>query len=287
MAALKRTERKLYPCIRMPALMTGLFIFSLASPAHAESARAPVGITTTLSASSTLHAPESADRASESSLALVPSYAIAESYDLSAQIIFSRQLENEMKSSVSDAVVGISRSNLPVNQFLRLSPRLAATIAVNEYSRERDSLRFALHFKPTFKFDLSRLGRVDWGGMNRVIFNHQFSVTRNFHSFKTSRTGSSNIAYSTSYAGTLGYRFPQRVTLAGSFTRAIGWSYEGHPKHNFELAQELSYSLSEHVELALGHSNAGAAFKENGRDSNIAFHDVSDSTVFGSVTLSY
>ena len=286
MAALKRTERKLYPGVQTPALLASLSILFFASPVHAETANAPVGITTTLSASSTLHSPESADRASESSLALVPSYAISEDYRLNAQIVFSRQLENEMKSSVSDAVVGINRSSLPINRFLRLSPRLAATIAVNEYSREHDSLRFALHFKPTFKFDLSRIAGADVG-MSRIVFNHQFSVTRNFHSYSTSRTGSSNISYSTSYTGTLGYRFPQGLTLAGSFTRAIGWSYEGHPKNNFELAQELSYSLSEHVELALGHSNAGAAFKENGRDSNIAFHDVSDSTVFGSVSLSY
>ncbi len=192
----------------------------------------------TIQASTSLHDPDDADRESELGVALNPGLSIGEQLSLSVHASFKKELENEMKSTLGNTKVALTHSALELNPFMSWSPAFATTIATSEESLQKDYLRFALHLQPGLTVDLSRLG------LRGLTLTQGISLSKSFHEFRVGRTGASNTSHSLSGRLTAAYSVTDRIGLSASYLRAVGWTYGGSPKNNFELSEELSFALT-------------------------------------------
>lgn len=238
-------------------------------------------LSTTVSANSSLHEVGHIDRESSLDVLLSPSYRLSDFLTLNGSLSIRQNFEHERVTEISNTKLSLSVPAITLNPFMRLTPVLASTIATHYEAIKKDSLVGALHLQPSLSISFAQIGLPALTIIERV------SLTRNIHTYETSRTGASNTRYSIGNTVTAAYSFNDRLSLSATFNRAIGFTYGGAAKNNFLLSQALEYSVSDGWSVAAGHVNEGSAFKENGIDSNLSLFNPNASSVFGSVTFAY
>lgn len=113
------------------------------------------------------------------------------------------------------------------------------------------------------------------------------SLRKNFHQYDTAINGSVNTAYSSSQTFSIGYDWASGVGISASFIHKNGLTYQNNIKEAFEHNEELGYTINKTFAVAVGHTNAGNALKENGSDSNLALINDNTSLVYASLTTNF
>lgn len=254
--------------------------FSNNSSEEESKATRSFGLSGSIETSSSLHSFE--DHRHQASLtgSLSPGYKLTEKIKMTGVISASRDLvakypENEL----SNPKLSLSYTTR-LNPYLVFRPLIAGVYALNEASVKRDSYIGSVQFEPRISLDLARIGLSDLGLM------YQFGISKNFHEFTVNRVGTSNTEYLMSNTLALGYQILEPLSISLIGVLSTGLTYDTRsPKNSFTLAQELSYQVIEQVSLSISHANGGAAYKENGVDTNISLIDENASMVAAGLTL--
>jgi len=243
------------------------------------------GIAANLEVANSLHEMQAAEHTSDATLLIDGSYSLSDTTKLGLRLKATQMLENEMETTFGDTQISASRKGITLNPFLTLTPKLAMTLPSSKASRLGDSLMIATSLQPKLETAFTHLG--DQSPLSPLKITQSLSLTKNFHTFDTSLEGKANSTVSISYNLIAAYSLSDKWEISASALRGWGNTYHGHWKNNFELSEELSYSPTDKISLAVGHANGGAAYKENGTDSNIRIFNPNDSTVYGSLSVSY
>ncbi len=163
---------------------------------------------------------------------------------------------------------------------LSFNPRVGGWAPTDQDAYDDKSYRGALELEPQVGFDISHLG-VPVSGFYRL------SLRQNFYQYDRSNTGKSNeeiritnrVSTSVSILNWLG------VSLDARFVQ--GQTYSKVWKERFSLGESVDVSLSDSLQVSVGHDNSGSAFKPDGRTSNIEVYDESQSIYSGAVTYQF
>lgn len=232
----------------------------------------------------TLHEPGAYDQAAESSVIVSPSFELSENYTFSVLGILAKEHTSEDQRLIfANTRLSVSRKALPVYEFISFAPVVSLIAPTNRFSVESDRFQGALRTGGNLNFDFKKTALP-------VTASLGLMYVRNFHEFTLNAKGSPNIRETLTPSLSLGLGFAEGKGKEGKgkgkvfelrFSSAFvsAWSYRGVVQNRFEMAQALAYRATEKINLYVGHSNAGRAFKANGRESNMALFDKNASTV--------
>ncbi|MEQ1721970.1 MAG: hypothetical protein ABL930_02260 [Pseudobdellovibrio sp.] len=202
----------------------------------------------------------------------------------STVLAYSQNLRDEYTKTASDwSDIPVSFSfnstkfKLTDEQNARISYSLTAVIPNSQYSVKKDQLQTSLSGK--IGFSVAPIG-------DGFSYGVGVSLGRNFHAYEEDINGSVLNQYSSNQSLSLGYGMGD-WSIGADFINRTRLTYKGNTKSSFEISEELGYSVSEHFSVAIGHSNGGSTLKPNGTDSNIDIYNENNSTVYGSLGLSY
>ncbi len=105
------------------------------------------------------------------------------------------------------------------------------------------------------------------------------NIGKNFHRYEEDVNGAVLSQYSSNQSLTLGYGL-ESFSASISYVHKTRISYQNSTREGFELTQTIAYAFTQAFSLTLGHTNAGAALKANGQDSNFAVVNEDNSVVF-------
>jgi len=235
-----------------------------------------------LDVGSNLYPVGSEDHSANSSLVLLPSYNLNPEWNLGLVLSTAKDLTGMRQLTFFDPSIRIQHSAWKLNPFLSMTPILGVIVPASERSRERESLITAV--RPSFRF-VGDLSRVRKSVIRDVSVVYELAVSRAFHQFETSTTGSVNTAWRLSNWLSLGYNPDSPWSVSADFIRNTGWSYQGGARHSFSLGETLSYQVDPRFTISLGHTNEGDVLRANGLSSNIQVFDSTSSRVFTSFTV--
>jgi len=254
------------------------FLATVSSQAKEESSSKSFGITGGVTALSSLHELSHVDHRASIVFGFIPKYSISRSVTLSSALAFTKDLEGDQEFTIEDPEVSLGYQK-KLNPYLVFGSDLGVAIAVNPDSIRNDSLIFATSLSPALTLDFSRFGASGLSLTNAMAF------TKAFHEFRTKASGPSNIEYALSEALVLSYRFLEKFSVSATGAYAFGWTYAGVLNQSFKVKESLGYQITDVLAAAIGHSNSGRSFLENGVDSNISIFNGESSTVYGSLQI--
>ncbi|MEN9723434.1 MAG: hypothetical protein RJB38_1420 [Pseudomonadota bacterium] len=233
---------------------------------------------------SNLLAGEASAQSVSSSLLLIPSYQISETWSAGAIVAALKNLSGWREFSLFDPSVRVMHAPLSLNPYLSVSPSFWAVIPVSERSLRSETLVTA--FRPVLRFsgNFSRLRGEFW---KQVFVSHEVGLSKAFHVYRTSLGGAPNTSWRLSNWLNAGYSWSSKWSFSIDFIRNAGWSYEGQARHSFSLGETLSYQVTPACSLSVGHTNEGDVLRANGLSSNIQIFDSVGSRFFTSVLYSF
>ncbi len=273
--------------IGLCALLAGLValipqsVTANTSTSSANAIKSPLSVTAVTEISSSLHRFDDIRHSASASFWLAPSLRFSEDVKLSFLAIFNKELTGERKNSMRNGSITARFKSVPLGSVVKFSHAVSAIIPLNEDARDRQSLVLGLKAAPRLLFDLEKFG------LDPITGHVQSSITKNLHQFKTSTTGSSNREWVWTNWLQLNFAIWRKLTLSTSFVHSNLWTYEANRSQSFEISEEIAWDFSDHISLAVGHSNSGNAVKANGLNSNIDLFDPQGSTMYGSLSFSY
>ena len=236
----------------------------------------------TLELGSNLYSSGSSDYSASSSLVLIPTWRWTPDWTVAMSLSAAKDLTGFRDLVLYDPSLRISRSAVSLNPFFSVSPAVGMILPATSRSREREGLITAVRPALRLSADLSRLKKPV---LRDVSLMYEVAVSRAFHQYTTSTTGSVNTAWKLSNLVSLGYAPGERWSFSADFMRNTGWSYQGGARHSFSLGESVNYQFSRAISLAVGLTNDGDVLRANGLNSNIAIFDSTSSRVFTSFTV--
>ncbi len=166
---------------------------------------------------------------------------------------------------------------------ITLTPFASGVIPVSKNSLKRDELKTAISAGASFGIipdGISPETDCFWS------FAIGITAGRNFHTYDTDINGKVLNRYSSNQTLNISYNYKD-FSFGVEFINKTRWTYQGNVKSAFEHSQEIGYNVTDNVSVAVGHSNGGSALKANGVDSNLELVNENDSSVYGTLGLSF
>ncbi len=229
--------------------------------------------------STSLHEVADIDRSVDTQFVFMPSIQLNEDLKLGVKLALIQNILHERETKLKNTKLSLSHSALSLNPFLSIIPSISATFPTDTILPRRDSFLSAATAQAKVAFDFSRIG------LTQLSLLTSMAATKNAHEFETNRLGESNTSLSLLASLNTTLHILQTLSLELYGERSVGFTYQGTSKNNFELTETLSYTFTPQTSFSLGHSNAGAAYRENGTDSRVALFNPNDSTVFVGMTI--
>lgn len=253
-------------------------------PANAMLAAPPSGakiwtVMSSLSRSSSLYDHQDGTRRDSGDVFARLGLRVTENWGLSAAVSHSSDLNNDEYTGFGDLSLGASRRPVTMGSALVWVPAIALVVPTSKHSQVYQNLLFAtggtisMSVRPELlKENLS----VGFG----------VGVTRLVHQYEENSLGGINTEWSSRQFASVGYTFG-RFSISAQLMHRNSLSYQGTMRESFDHTEDLSYQASDNLSLSVGHSLSGSVFRPNGQDSNLAFVNENDSTVYGSLTVFY
>ena len=167
--------------------------------------------------------------------------------------------------------------------MITLTPFATAVIPASQNSLKRDDLKTSLSAGLSFAIIPDGVSPSRDGNWSLAV---GISGGQNIHAYSTDVNGKVLNKYLSNQTLNLGYAY-KAVSFMVEFINKTRWTYEGNVKSAFVHSEEIGFAINEHVGLAIGHSNTGSALKANALDSNLDFINENDSSIYGSLSLSF
>ncbi len=200
---------------------------------------------------------------------------LSKTYNLSLRSGFSQDLHDSQKDDFADSIFSLNHATYSWGRYLQISPSVAAIAPTSKSSSQVENLQGAGRLGATFSLN--------------PLINPQLALGltlsggQNFHAYETDINGAVLNKYAFRQTFAVGYSWGP-FALSGTFIHKNGVTYQNNLTEAFEHVEEASYTYKKYS-FALGHTNKGAAFKENGSDSNYALINENDSVVYGALTF--
>ncbi|NDD92349.1 hypothetical protein EBZ37_09715 [bacterium] len=217
-----------------------------------------------------------------SSLVLIPNYRFHPSWSVGMVLSASKDWTGESELTLLDPALKLSRSAATLNPYLSIAPSFGIVLPVSERTRSRESMIVAARSSLRLNADLAALKKPV---VQNVSASYELGVSRAFHEYSTSSSGSVNTAWRISNLASVAYTFNPKWSVSADFMRSVGLSYQGGARHAFSVGETLNYEFDPRVSFSVGHSNEGDVLRANGVDSNISIFDSTNSRVFTSLTV--
>lgn len=238
------------------------------------------GLDASLSYASNMYAEGEYDKASSTSLSLIPSAKLTDKTTFSIRTNFIKDHEGAENFYMSNTTLRLSNKTAEVTPNLTWSNRLDGIVPTNRDSQLTDRLRGAVAVGTSLRYsNKNTVLPFTMGGV--------FAVQRNFHEYNINADGANNNAYGITQGLTLDLQFTDSLTLsiAGNYRTAI--NYDNNQKYSYDTSIDLDYGLSDNFSISTGISNGGSALKANGIDSNISFTDKKTAELNVAMNFSY
>ncbi len=167
--------------------------------------------------------------------------------------------------------------------IITLTPFFTAVIPASQNSLKRDQLKSSVSAGVSFAIIPDGIAPVRDGAWSLAI---AVNGGQNIHSYSTDINGKVLNKYLSNQTLNLGYTY-KSISFSIEFINKTRWTYEGNVKSAFVHTEEIGYAVTEHIALAIGHTNTGSALKANALDSNLDFINENDSAIYGSLGLSF
>ena len=160
--------------------------------------------------------------------------------------------------------------------ILTMTPTLTAIIPAAKKTIQKDQLYTALSTGLSFGIKPDGFTTSEHGEFSLAV---GVTAGRNFHAMEEDIKGAVLNKYSSNQTLNISYSISD-LSFSIEYIHKSRWTYKGNTKEAFALSQEVGYSINDHFNVAIGHSNEGAGLKANGYESNFNFINENDSTVY-------
>ncbi|MBU6375394.1 MAG: hypothetical protein KGQ59_05320, partial [Bdellovibrionales bacterium] len=263
-------------------LIWGLPIAQAQTQTSSPKAASKLRTTAVMDMSSNLYPMGSEAYSASSSLMLMPTYRVQPSWSVGMILSAAKDWNGEASFTLMDPVFKFSHQPSKLNSYLSISPSLGVVLPISERTRSRESMITAIRSSARFSADLAPTRK---NVLQNLSVSYELGISRAFHEFSTSSTGSVNTAWRVSNVANLSYAFDSKWSLSADFMRSIGVSYQGGVRHAFSAGESLNYDVDPRLSISVGHSNEGDVLRANGVDSNVSIFDSTSSRVFTSLTV--
>ncbi len=204
------------------------------------------------------------ERSASMSLTFTPSFEFSKDYKLGVKTMLAKDLTSEEQRTVFDNTkLSLIKTAIPLSQVFSFRPAVAV-IAPTSSDAKKSWFRGSVGAAGRLLFDLQSIG-VPFNGFYNLAYD------RNIHDYTTSVDGTPNFRDVVTHVVVLEVPFAGNWTISATSVLVSAWTYRGTVRNFFELAQDLGYKIDDSFSVYIGHTNAGDAYKANGRTSNMAF----------------
>lgn len=204
------------------------------------------------------------------------SYKIFKNYSLSTIVAYSNDLRKSESSDWDDTPVRLAVSPWAISQTLYFSPSYFIVVPTSKDSSVRQSMHLAAGAGLGFGFNEGIL-------IPGLALRTSLSLSRLFHEYETALDGKVNSQYSSKQSISGVYSL-KKFSLTLEVLHRNSMTYQGNLKEAFEHTEELSFAVSDHFSLAVGHGLHGSVYKANAQDTNLSLINENDSKVYGAVS---
>lgn len=208
---------------------------------------------------------------------------------LKAVISYSQDLKNQSEQASTFNDISLSFALNPNKwqwsppYILTLTPFSTIILPVSKTSVKRDQLQTAVSFGFSFGIIPDGVAPKKDGAWSLAI---AVSGGQNVHAYETNINGAGLFKYRSNQSINLGYSY-KYFSFSTEFINKSRWTYQGNTNNFFEHTEEIGYGISDHFSVALGHTNAGNAIKDNAVDSNLSVFSENDSMIYVSTGLAF
>lgn len=238
---------------------------------------APFGISAGLSKTKSLYDHNDGERQESNDLEVIPSYSFSWGKIL-AVFAFSDDLRDPGNSDMDDIAIATSFKAWEFKRF-KLGSSVTVIAPQSKDSRVNTNLQTAISGKLSASIQPQLL-------IPGLSLGGSISAGRNFHRYDTSLEGKVLNQYSSKQGLSVGYEIGI-FSVGVDYTHKNSWSYQGNMKESFEHSEEVAVGFGDHFGFALGHTNSGSVFKEDGYSSNYKLINEEDSLVYAKVSMQY
>jgi hypothetical protein len=206
-----------------------------------------------------------------------------------AKIAYSQDLKDESASASdwADAALIFSMSAYKWNwsqpYIITLTPFFTGVIPISQASTKRDEYKTGLSTGLSIGIIPDGIAPARDGAFMLAL---SITAGQNFHAYSSDINGKVLNKYSSNQTFNLGYTYKE-FNVGFELINKSRWSYEGNTKNSFAHSEELGYSITDHFNVAIGHSNEGGAMKANASDSNFDLINENDSMAYGTLGISF
>lgn len=267
-------------------LVSGLLLSTALAHAATEAPEPKaLALATTLSLSTNAIDPDSSLKTADLFLALRPSWRITSKKDpigplaILGSFSMTKSFVDDRTLLVDDSLLGVAHLGVALGGGVAYSPRISFVIPTSDLSRRAESLITGVRAEQQFQL----LQGPEWApGLSGF-----FSITPSylFYQYSTSIAGESNRPFRLGFAGNLTYTLWERLSIGATISETLSFTVQGTPFSTFRHMEEIGYAITENFQIAVGHSNSGPAFADNGRDLAIRLIDPLNSSFYASLNL--
>ncbi len=182
-------------------------------------------------------------------------------------------------SNLTYAYTGIKLKNDPDHSVIGLTPALTAIIPLSKKAKNVDQLQTALIGSITLGFAAGKNTNLTGLSLGLTL-----SIGQNFYEHETNVNGVILNKNSSNQIISLSYELDQ-FTFSLAYANQVRVPYAGDVRNAYEFSQDIGYKFAKDWVISIGHTNAGAALKPNGYDSNVSIVNEDNSIVY--LALSY
>lgn len=200
-------------------------------------------------------------------------------FNVSSKLSFDQDLKGERKGEINDTYILVSRKIKDFNEYLKVSGSTTFYIPISKSSREVSFLNTGYKLTGTVQTGLARFPNLS------TIMG--LSFVQNFHRSAVSASGSSNKQFLLSASTEMTYTFLKNFDASMSFAYTKGRTYKKVIIDTYSSGEQISYNVSQKLNVGLGHSIGGNIFKINGKKYNFSIFDVNKSKVYLEMNLGF
>lgn len=191
----------------------------------------------------------------------------ADYFILRAYLSAVKQLSDERKTLLNDALIRAILTPLTLNRTFELTTLIDGILPLSERSNDIDNLRFGAAVSPTLLANFNSIG------LKGVTSYYSLKFFKNFHAATTSQAGAPLKSWG--FQNSLGIAYQPfkwlEIEVAGLFVKS--YSYRNKEFDNFTIEQTVTFNVYKGLSLYMSHQNGGDAVMQDGQSSNIAIVD--------------
>jgi hypothetical protein len=254
---------------------------SISTKSEVKEEKSSFGFSMIAAHSKEVEMPESGEFSNETTLILLPSYKLSDSYTAGLKFVGGINHSDSSKSELASGAANLVMAPMGMTDYITASPGLVYAFPVNSTQRDVKSFIGAVQGNVTFGTKNDALGKLS---LNLVL-----GATKSFFDYSTelNTDPEKEDTYNSDYSFVEGIVavYPlvgEKLSFNYSLVNKQAWDYANDRKYSYDMTSTLNWSINDHFTLFGGLENEEAATISKDQDLNYRFYNGTTSTyVFG------